>query len=76
MQHPYTELISTPNILQSHFKQWTTRGAESALFLVFNKDKLRVWLKYHTETTGTVQKTSDCMLPVGESPEKKIILSK
>lgn len=65
-------------LLQTSYKlilnQWT-RGAESAL-LVFNKDKVWVWLKYHTETTAIVQKTSDCMLRVGRSPEKKIILSK
>lgn len=53
--------------------QWTTRGAESVLF---NKDNVWVWLKYLTETTSTVQKASDYMLPVGDSPEKTIILAK
>lgn len=64
-------------LLQKSYKlilsQWKTRDAESALF---NKDNIWVWLKYLTETTSTVQKASDYMLPVGHSPEKKIILAK
>lgn len=71
--HTQAELISTPNILQTNFK--SVDNKRCWVCTVFGKDKVWVWLKY-TETTSTVQKTSDCTLPVGDSPEKKIILSK
>lgn len=44
----------------------------SAPLLIFTKHKVCVWLKFNTETTGTVQKTSDCTVPVGDSPEKEL----
>lgn len=47
------------------------KGAESAQPLLFNKDKVQIWLKYPTGATRTFQRTRDFMLPVGDSSEKK-----
>lgn len=45
------------------------------LFLAFNKAKVWVWLKHPTEATSTFQRTRDLMLPMGDCPEKEILLS-